>query len=173
MAIPLPIGKIAEAAGKITESIAGSFTSLFKRKEGIMAKEVDLKEVEAEVNKVIQDHILDIAKLQQAEYEAMLKDTASAREQNVALQNSDKASWLSKNVAYIIDIFLTVLWGTVTIILFLKIFKIAASDVDMISLMALHGTVTAVFMTIVNFHRGSSKSSEDKQKHIVEMGKKG
>jgi hypothetical protein len=171
MALPLPIGKIAEAAGKITESIAGSFTSLFKRKEGIMAKEVDLEEVKAEIQAKVQDHLIEISKLQQAEYEAMLKDTASARDQNVSLQNSDKATWLSKNVAYIIDIFLTVLWGTVTIILFLKIFKIAASDVDMISLMALHGTVTAVFMTIVNFHRGSSKSSEDKQKHIISMQK--
>lgn len=103
--------------------------------------------------------------------EAYLKDTQSAREQNMAIQNSDKASWLSKNVAYMIDIFLTILWGAVTTILFLKIFKITANDVDMVSLMALHGTATAVFMTVLNFHRGTSRGSEDKQKHINEMMK--
>lgn len=170
--MPLPIGKIAEAAGKITESIAGSFTSLFKRKEGIMAKEVDLKEVEAEVNKVIQDHILELAKVQQAEYEAMLKDTANAREQNISIQESDKASWLSKNVAYCIDIFVIVIWGFLTIYLIgnsLKIIK--TSQVDLTGIYGLYAAVTGVAMTIINFHRGSSRGSEDKQKHLNEMMK--
>ena len=56
---------------------------------------------------------------------------------------------------------------------FLKVFKVAASDVDMISLMALHGTATAVFMTVVNFHRGTSRGSEDKSKQISSMINKG
>lgn len=100
---------------------------------------------------------------------AYIEDTANARSANVQIQESDKASWLSKNVAYIIDLFLTAMWGMITIILFLKIFKVAAKDVDMVSLMALHGTATAVFMTVLNFHRGTSRSSEDKQKTMNKM----
>ena len=101
-----------------------------------------------------------------------LKDTQDARKSNVSIQESDKASWLAKNVGYIIDLFLAGLWGTVTIILFLKIFKIAATDVDMISLMALHGTVTAVFMITVNFHRGTSRGSEIKSQELKELRNK-
>lgn len=125
-----------------------------------------------EILSATNSHLEKMAALSQSELEAYLKDTQSARDANAKIQESDKASWLAKNVAYMIDLFLAALWGTVTIILFLKVFKIAAAEVDMISLMALHGTVTAVFMTVVNFHRGTSKGSEDKQRQLNQMMEK-
>ena len=172
--IPLPIGKIAEAGAKITESIAGAFSSLFKRKEGLLAKEVDLKEVEAEVSKAIQDNMLEFAKIQQSEYEAMLKDTANARDQNIAIQNSDKASWLSKNVAYLIDLFVFTIWGAMTVYIICKFLNIikAQQGVDFSGILGIYSGITAIAMTVLNFHRGSSKGSEDKQKQIVAMSNK-
>lgn len=135
----------------------------------LKADPTKVMEAEKELEKLRLDAAQKSEELAVKADEMYLKDTQDARNANAQIQNSDKASWLAKNVGYIIDLFLTALWGTVTIILFLKIFKIAAQDVDMVSLMALHGTVTAVFMTVVNFHRGTSKGSEDKQKHLMGM----
>lgn len=152
-------------ASTLIDSVSKGIDSLTMSKE-------EKEQFKIDTLKAINDHQEKLAVQAQAELDSYLKDTQSARDANVAIQNSDKASWLSKNVGYIIDLFLTILWGTITLILFLKIFKVAAESVDMISLMALHGTVTAVFMTIVNFHRGTSKTSADKDKTIHTMVRK-
>lgn len=161
----------------ISNIFAGGASDLIKN-VGEVVDNLTMSKEEKEALKIklieaTNTHTEKMAALAQAETDAYFKDVASARDANAAIQNSDKASWLSKNVAYMIDLFLTVLWGTITIILFLKVFKVAASDVDMISLMALHGTATAVFMTVVNFHRGTSRGSEDKSKQISSMINKG
>lgn len=160
------LGLFTGGSGKLVDSVGGVLDNLITSKE---EKEAAKLAIAQEINR----HNEEQGRQAIQEAEIYLKDVQSAREANAQIQNSDKASWLSKNVAYMIDLFLTALWGTVTVILFLKIFKIAASDVDMVSLMALHGTVTAVFMTVVNFHRGTSRGSEDKQKHINAMLKEG
>lgn len=118
-----------------------------------------------EAEKVKQDEL----RIALEEYKTTLADKASSRDMNAKIQESDKASWLSKNVAYMLDLFVALLWGTITIILFLKVFKVVAKDVDMISLMALHGTVTAVFMVTMQFHRGSSIGSERKQRQLEKL----
>lgn len=165
---PQLLAGIGEAATGLVKGIIGGkgLDGLFTSKEEKLAKANELKALENEMAKAVEEKLLEYAKLNFEEAKAYLADTQDARMNNVKIQESDKASWLAKNVAYIIDLFLTLLWGVVTIILFLKIFKIAAADVDMVSLMALHGTCTAVFMTVLNFHRGTSRGSEEKQKHL-------
>lgn len=160
--MPLPgfIGKLV--GSKIidgAEKIANIADKFIQTKEEKDAFALELLNAKADIE-------LKAATLEKDIDEAYLKDTQNARDTNARIQESDKASWLSKNVGYIIDLFLATLWGTVTIIMFLKIFKITATDVDMVSLLGLHGTVTAVFMTVVNFHRGTSRGSEDKSKEL-------
>lgn len=128
-------------------------------------------EFNAEVQKEINRHVESMQSQANEELKIYLADTADARNMNAKIQDSDKASWLSKNIAYMLDLFVGLLWGTITVILFLKVFKVTAENVDMVSLMALHGTVTAVFMISMNFHRGSSIGSERKQKQLERMGK--
>lgn len=165
---PAFIAGIGEAAAKLVKNVIGGngLDGLFTSKEEKLAKANELAKIEAEMTAAVQAQMLEFAKLNLEEAKAYMADTQDARANNSRIQESEKASWLAKNVAYMIDLFLTVLWGGVTIILFLKIFKVAAQEVDMISLMALHGTVTAVFMTVLNFHRGTSKGSEDKSKQL-------
>lgn len=134
--------------------------------------EKELEELKTNANLEALRIANEAEKIQSEREEAYLKDIQSARDANARIQESDKASWLSKNVAYIIDLFLATLWGTVTIILFLKIFKITATDVDMVSLLGLHGTVTTVFMIVVNFHRGTSRGSEIKSQELKELRNK-
>jgi hypothetical protein len=127
------------------------------------------EKMKEEMLKVVNEHEEKIAELGEKELEAYLKDTQSARDANVAIQNSDKASWLSKNVAYMIDLFLTLIWGSITIFIVGKVLKLIDSNVDMTVVLSIYGTVTAVFMTVLNFHRGTSRGSEDKQKTINKM----
>lgn len=123
----------------------------------------------AELQKEVNRHTEAMAVEATRELEVYTKDMANARDMNSRIQESEKASWLSKNIAYLLDAFVGVLWGTITVILFLKVFKVTAENVDMVSLMALHGTVTAVFMISMNFHRGSSIGSERKQRQIEKL----
>ena len=172
--IPLPLGKLAEVGAKITGIIGDNINSLLHRKENLLAKEVDLKEVEAEVQKAVQDNLLEFAKLQQAEYEAMLKDTADARNSNVQIQNSERASWLAKNVAYCIDLFVFTIWGAMTVYIICKFLNIikAQQGVDFSGILGIYSGITAIAMTVLNFHRGSSKGSEDKQKQLNSLQNK-
>lgn len=100
-----------------------------------------------------------------------LNDISDARESNTKIQETSNASWLSKNVAYFIDIFVILLWGTLTCyLLFIMLQIIKKEDgVDYTGVTAIWGGVTAIATTIINFHRGSSKSSEDKSKQINDM----
>lgn len=160
--MPLPgiLGKlIGSKVVDAADTIANIADKFIQTKEDKDKFSLELLQAKADIE-------LKASTLEKDIDEMYLKDIQDARSSNARIQESDKASWLSKNVGYMIDIFLAVLWGTITIIMFLKIFKVAAQDVDMISLMALHGTVTAVFMNTVTFHRGSSKGSEDKSKEL-------
>jgi DNA-directed RNA polymerase len=155
-------GKGSEIITSVGE-IADKFITTGQEKEEFKA------EIQKEINRHTEAMQIEATK----ELEVYTKDMANARDMNSRIQESEKASWLSKNIAYILDLFVGLLWGTITVILFLKVFKIAADDVDMVSLMALHGTVTAVFMISMNFHRGSSIGSERKQKQLDRMSIKG
>jgi len=90
----------------------------------------------------------------------------------IKIQESDKASWLAKNVGYILDLFLGLIWGTVTIFIIAKAFKVIHNDADMTAVLSIYGTITAVFMISLQFHRGTSKGSEDKSKELKEMRNK-
>jgi hypothetical protein len=160
--MPLP-GFIAKLVGdkavETVDTIANIADKFIQTKEEKDAFALELLKAKSDIE-------LKAATLEKDIDEIYLKDTQDARNANARIQESEHASWLSKNVGYILDIFLATLWGTITIIMFLKLFKIAAQEVDMISLMALHGTVTAVFMMSVSFHRGTSRGSEDKSKEL-------
>lgn len=160
--MPLPgfIGKLV--GSKViegAEAIANIADKFIQTKEEKEAFQLELTKAKADIE-------LKSSALEKDIDEMYLKDTQDARNANARIQESENASWLSKNVGYILDLFLATLWGTITVIMFLKVFKIAAQEVDMISLMSLHGTVTAVFMMSVSFHRGTSRGSEDKSKEL-------
>lgn len=166
MPVPGFIGKLfAGSAGDIVDKLGNVADKFIQTKE-------EKEEFQLELLKSKADIELKADTLDKEITEAYLKDTQSARDANAKVQESANASWLAKNVGYIIDLFLSVLWGTITVIMFLKLFKIAAAEVDMISLMALHGTVTAVFMTVLNFHRGTSRGSEIKSQELKELRNK-
>jgi len=102
---------------------------------------------------------------------AYLVDVADSREANAKIQESDKASWLAKNVAYLIDVFIIALWGGLTAYVLASMLHLIAKEagVDYTGVTAIWGGVTALATQIIGFHRGSSQGSVEKSKLIDKM----
>lgn len=94
-------------------------------------------------------------------------------ENNLSQTNSinDKSSWLSKNIAYLIDSFIMLIWGSMTVYLICVMLNFVKADIgaDVSGVLGVYSGVTAIAMTVLNFHRGTSKGSEDKSKQITQM----
>jgi hypothetical protein len=103
----------------------------------------------------------DPAKLQEIELEYAKLDmanTADARKMNSDIQNSTAASWMSKNIAYCIDI--AIVTSTVGLTALLMTSSVPQENKEL-ALMAF-GSLVTLCGTVVNFHRGSSQGSKDK-----------
>ena len=123
--------------------------------------------IDAEVNRHEEAMAAQSADLEKA----YLQSIGSAQDMNVKVQDSDKASWMAKNMAYLIDLFVTFLWGGLTAYLMAVMLNLVRKDVnvDYTAVTAVWGAVTGVFTQVLSFHRGSSKGSEDKQKLLDQM----
>lgn len=154
-------GKGVQEAVKTVGDIADEFITTKAEKE-----EFKLKAEEAlrNANQKAQEQA-------QAELDSYLADTKNARDSNVSIQESDKASWMSKNIGYIIDILITLVWSGFTLYLGGRAIKLVVSDVDLTAVLSIYSTVTAVFMVTLQFHRGSSKGSEKSGDILRQMAK--
>ena len=89
-------------------------------------------------------------------------NTDSARDMNAKVQESTNASWLAKNTAYALDI------GIVAATIFLAWFAfmkgVPEANKELVY-MAL-GSLITMCGTVLNFHRGSSQGSKDKNIEI-------
>jgi hypothetical protein len=116
---------------------------------------------------------MDLAKMaQDGELAKMANDTKllelnnantdSARDMNAKVQESTNASWLAKNTAYALDI------GIVAATIFLAWFAfmkgVPEANKELVY-MAL-GSLITMSGTVLNFHRGSSQGSKDKNMEI-------
>lgn len=167
MPIPTFLKGLFSGKGKeIASTVVDGLDNLFTSKEEKLQKQL-------EIEKMVNDHIEKMESLAIEETKAFLADTANARDNNTKIQESDKASWMSKNIAYCIDAFITLLWGVLTIYLIASALKIIKTNqVDLTGIYGLYAAVTGVTMTIINFHRGSSVGSERKQKQMEKMMEK-
>lgn len=101
------------------------------------------------------EHILTLINLE-------IQDRNSAREANVEIQISEFASTMAKTVPYIIAIFVSLVWGLMTMFIIAKVFNFIEKEVDLSPVLGIYSGVTAVFVTILNFFFGSSKDSRMK-----------
>lgn len=119
---------------------------------------------ELKVMELTNKHLESIGDLAQRETEAYLKDVDSARQMQIeALKNQDK---FAKRFVYYFTIFLTALTFMFDFCLFFVNYP--ERNHDLINMIA--GVLnTSCLVSIVSFFYGSSKGSEDKQRHINEM----
>lgn len=125
-------------------------------------------EFKAEVQKEINRHVEAMNAEANKELELYLADTANAREMNARIQDSDKASWLSKNIAYMIDALLILSFIVMLIMIFNRVVPESNKELFYTGFGLLGGYVG----TVINFHRGTSKGSETKQKQLEKLSEK-
>lgn len=148
----------------IADGAKGIIDSINAPKEEKIKAELALQELAIKHQEVMVQQANELEK-------AYLESIKSAQEMNSKIQESDKASWMAKNIAYLIDIFVTILWGGLTAYLMLIMLHLVNKDshVDYTAVTAVWGAVTGVFTQVLSFHRGSSQGSQDKQKMIDKM----
>jgi hypothetical protein len=111
-----------------------------------------------------------VEKLQELELEMAKLDmanTADARKMNSEIQNSTTASWLAKNIAYVIDV--AIIAGALTMTFVVFIVGVPEQNKSM-AFTAL-GSLWTLTGTVVNFHRGSSAGSKAKTEEMMKGAK--
>jgi hypothetical protein len=121
-------------------------------------KQKFLAEAEARLlarDQAIMDNALNVFKVE-------VESVKNTQEMAIKIQG-EKPSWLAKNVAYLMDLFVMILWGALTAYLMAVMLNLAPKQVgvDYTAVTAVWGAVTAVFTQVLQFHRGSSQGSKD------------
>lgn len=153
----------------IQNIFAGSASELIKNVGEAADKLFTSKEEKAKFNQEmtneINRHMERLTELAATETEAYLKDVQDARNSNARIQESEKASWLAKNVGYILDLSVATLFYA----MLFMIFFIEIPEKNKEIFYTAFGVLGAKYGSSFDFHRGSSKGSEEKQKHIASM----
>lgn len=134
----------------LVDSVAKSAGELFTSDAERLAAENDAKRIDAS---------LEIAHL---------ADTDSARKHDASVQESEHASFLAKNVAYWIDLFIVSATFGLAYILIFKPIPVDNKEL----LYTMFGSLLTLCMTVVNFHRGSSMRSQSKDATIQKLSGK-
>ncbi len=140
-------------------------------KKGVKALtgiDLESKELTAEDKQKIMDSQIEIMKIDFEKLKLEYDNTNSARDMNVEIQKSEFASNLSKNTAYYIDIALVL--AVIILGFSLFIFKLPIENKELAYTM--FGSLLTMAGTVINFHRGSSKGSIDKQEIINRISNK-
>ena len=114
---------------------------------------IDFEKIKLETEAKLEDKRLDI------------QNTNNAQVMNTQIQTSEFSSKLAKNTAYIIDLVLVL--SLVALVFCLFIFKLPIENKELAYTM--FGSFLMYVGTVVNFHRGRSKGSNEKQELINQI----
>lgn len=158
-------GAVSGIFGK--DGISGLIDNITTSKEEKLAAQAKLLELQNAFETKVQELALEREK-------AILADVADARASNVKIQG-DKPGWMAKNVAYVLDLFIFAIWGAMTIYIICKFLNIikAQQGVDFSGILGIYSGITAIAVTVLNFHRGSSvgsKANGDSLRKLVDKG---
>ena len=135
--------------GSVIKGVTDLASDLITTDKERLAAENESKRIDADIEK------------------AYLADTDSARKHDAAVQESEHASFLSKNVAYWLDLFIvSATFGLAYMILFKDI---PQGNKELIYTM--FGSLLTLCLAVVNFHRGSSVRSQQKDETISRLTK--
>lgn len=140
---------VVGAVGKVIESVGNAADSLFTSDDERNKAEIELRKIDADVEK------------------AYLADVDSARKHDSAVQESQHAGYLAKNVAYWLDIFIVV--ATFCMAYMILFYEIPSVNKELF--FTTFGSLITLCMTVINFHRGSSMRSQTKDETIQRLTK--
>lgn len=130
---------------------------------------IKLKELELSHEQFLSEQVIKHIEKDLERQELEDKDRASARDMNARIQESGNASWLAKNAAYCLDF--AIIGGVIVLAVILFVASIPEANRELAY--TFFGSVLTLAITVVNFHRGSSRGSADKQQTIDAMWKGG
>ena len=162
--LPILEKLIGGGVKSIADGVSSVIDSINAPKE---EKEKAMQAIQAELNRHQEAMLVEADSVEKA----YLVDVADSRQANARIQESEKASWMAKNTAYMIDLFIIALWGALTAYVLASMLHLVEKvvGVDYTGVTAIWGGVTALATQIIGFHRGSSQGSADKQKLIDKM----
>lgn len=156
---------IGDGIGAAVEKVGGVV-------DKFVTTDAEREQMKLELTKEINRAAEEAARLASEKEAAMLRDVADARSMNARIQESGTTSWLARNTGYLIDIFVVLFWGAMTGYVLARLLKIIDNgngSVDMTAVMGIYTAVSAQMVTIVSYHRGSSRGSEAKDVTIRQI----
>src|SRR5687768_7986114 len=153
------------AKGKevIEEKLGVDITAEMQTPEGLLK----LKQLEVDNEQFLISAAIENRKIDLEVYREDNKNTDSARNMNSNIQMSAEASYIAKVLPYILDSGVFILTFGLVYLLFFK--KVAVEN-EKLLYMALGACLTWCG-TILNFHRGSSRSSQTKDETISTLSR--
>lgn len=94
-----------------------------------------------------------------------IDNTKNARDSNARIQESDKASWIAKNSAYMLDWLLVGSTIGMLYMLFTKAIPVENAEIAYLAT----GSLLTMCGTVVNFNRGSSSGSASRTEALVNL----
>jgi len=125
------------------------------------------KDLENEIEKARLNYDIEMKGLGISQEKAYLEDTASARDNQSRVQESEEAGFLAKNVHPILALIIIGLTFFLYYWLIMGSFEEAKKDIIIYIL----GALTTISTQVVAYFFGSSKGSKEKQKIITELHK--
>lgn len=132
--------------------------------EKLTGVDLSKQELTNEDKQKILDSQIEIMNLDFKKLELNYQDTANSRDTNVKIQESQNASWLAKNTAYILDFIIIIS----TIILGFMLFFVIIPETNMNIANIMFGAMLGYCANILGWHRGSSKSSSEKNQLLLD-----
>ncbi len=128
----------------------------------IADKFIRTKEEKDEFNLKVQE---TLAKIGQEELNAYMSDMQSAREREVKVNTDPNSSWLTRNVASILALGITI--GFFTMLIWMLVSDVPVSNKDILNIMI--GSLGTAWVGIVGYYFGSSVGSKNNAEVIRKM----
>lgn len=170
---PIVATLIAQGLGILGNAVLSKGKDVIEEKLGVDIEaslgteegRIRLRELELEHEEFLIEAGIREAELRLEDKKLDIQDTASARQMNSVIQESANASQLAKNAAYYLD-FLIV--GATILLAYLLFVKNIPEENTQLLYMAF-GSLLTMCGTILNFHRGTSHSSREKDSAIKSL----
>jgi hypothetical protein len=145
----------------IEEKLGVDVEEAIQTPEGLLK----LKQLEVDNEQFLITSAIENRKIDLEEKALDIGNTVNARDSNVKIQESANASLLAKNAPYWLDMFIVA--GTMVLAYLIFFVGIPPQNKDIA--FAAFGSLLTLCGTIINFHRGSSASSKDKDAMIANL----
>ena len=161
------MAKIGEIIGKVIGGSASSIVdSVGKVVDDLNLSAEEKSQIQQKISEEVNRHQEATQRLMLEQLQAELGDTSNARDNNAKIQESEKASWMAKNLPYILGAVMVVAFFVGLLMIMFRSVPESNKELFYTGFGLLGGFVS----TVMNFYFGSSsgsKASSDVLRHIA------